>query len=153
LSYGATSSFARGSKAGEFAIRSYAQTEKAMEAIELSLATLARLKREGVTQDLLESSQTYLLGQFPLGLETSADWAAALSEVELYHLGTSYIEGYGPALRQVRVADVARVIRQTFPDPEDIVTVLIGDAHKLRVDALRYGSVTEMKLTDPEFFR
>jgi len=152
LSYGSTSGFTRGTKAGEFSIRSYAQADKTPEAVDLALATLAKLKREGVTQELLESSQTYLLGQFPLGLETSADWAAALSEIELYHLGISYIEGYGPALRQVRVSDAARVIRQTFPDPDGTVLVLIGDAQKLRTVAPRYGNVTAMKLTDPVFF-
>ena len=37
-----------------------------------------------------------------LGSCCSADWAAAMSEIELYHLGIPYIEGYGPALRQVK---------------------------------------------------
>jgi len=152
LSYDAKSGFARGSKSGEFSIRSYAETDKAVQAIDLTLGTLAHLKRQGVTREQLESSQTYLLGQFPLGLETSADWAAALGEIELYHLGLPYIEGYGPALRQVRLADAARVIRQVFPDPDDIAMVLIGDAARLREAARRYGTVAEMKLTDPEFF-
>ena len=153
LSYGATSGFARGSRSGEFSIRSYAESDKAVEAIDLAVGTLAHLKRQGISREQLESSQTYLLGQFPLGLETSSDWAAALSEIELYHLGLPYIEGYGPALKQVRVPDAARVIRQVFPEPEDISTVLIGDAARLRESAARYGEVAEMKLTDPEFFR
>ncbi len=71
LSYSARAGFARGTVAGEFAIRSFTDTENTGRAIDLSLETLTRLKRDGVTLDMLESARAYILGQYPLGFETS----------------------------------------------------------------------------------
>ena len=47
---------------------------------------------------MLESARAYVLGQYPLQLETAAHWAATLADLEFYGLGKDYIEGYGPAL-------------------------------------------------------
>ena len=51
LSYGASSGFVRGSVPGEFAIRSFTQTENTVKAIDLALETLARLKRDGIAAE------------------------------------------------------------------------------------------------------
>ncbi len=86
-----------------------------MRAIDLALRTLARLKRGGVTQAMLDSARSYVVGQYPMNLETAADWAAQLAELELYGLDPGYIEGYGPALRSASLADAHQVIDTAFP--------------------------------------
>jgi predicted Zn-dependent peptidase len=151
LTYGAFSRFTRGSVAGEFAIRSYTQTDTTVQAIDLALQTLEQLKRGSLQADMLESSRAYVLGQFPLQLETAAHWAATLADLEFYGLGKDYIEGYGPALLQVDLAETAAVTADAFPRPDDLVMVLIGDAAKIREAVAKYGAITEMKLSDPEF--
>jgi predicted Zn-dependent peptidase len=151
LSYGARSGFARGSVAGEFAIHSFAQTENTARAVELTLETLARLKRDGVTGEMLESARAYVLGQYPLNFETAADWAAALGEIELYGLGPEYIDQYGPALREVTLPDTRLVIDEAFPVPDALAIVLVGDATRIRRQAEDYGTITDMTLTQPAF--
>jgi len=151
LSYGARSGFTRGSVPGEFAIRSFTQTENTGKALDLALQTLTRLKREGVTAQMLDSARAYVLGQYPLSLETAADWAAALGEIELYGLGPGYIDDYGPALRQVTLQDARRVIQEAFPSADALAMVLIGDAAKIRDQVKGYGPVVEMALTEPAF--
>ncbi len=151
LSYGARSSFARGSVPGEFAIRSFTQTENTGKALDLALQTLTRLKREGVTAQMLDSARAYILGQYPLSLETAADWAAALGEIELYGLGPGYIDNYGPALRQVTLQDARTVIEEAFPSAAALAIVLIGDAARIRAQVQGYGPVVEMALTQPAF--
>jgi predicted Zn-dependent peptidase len=151
LSYGASSSFTRGSVPGDFAIRSFAETENTEKAVDMALQTLARLEKEGVTQEALDSARAYVLGQYPLSLETAADWAAALGEIELYGLDKTYIEGYGPALRDVALRDTASVIASAFPRPRNLAIVMIGDAAKIRDVARKYGPVTQIALTDPSF--
>ena len=151
LSYGARSGFTRGTVAGEFAIRSFAQTENTGQAIDLALRTLARLKQDGVTAEMLESARAYVLGQYPLEFETAADWAAALGEIELYRLGPEYIDQYGSALRRVTVKEASAVIEHAFPSADDLVIVLIGDAAKIRQQVNQYGAVTETPLTEPAF--
>jgi zinc protease len=78
-------------------------------------------------------------------------WAATLADLEFYKLDKDYIEGYGPALAKVDLAETVAVTADAFPRPADLVMVLIGDAAKIRETARKYGTVTEMKLSDPDF--
>jgi zinc protease len=100
---------------------------------------------------MLESARAYVLGQYPLNFETAADWAAALGEIELFGLGPEYIDHYGPALRNVTLADTRRVVDEAFPTPDSLALVLIGDAAKIRDQVKRYGPITDLSLTEPSF--
>jgi zinc protease len=151
LTYGASSRFTRATVPGEFAIRSFTQTDTTAQALDLALKTLDDLKHGALAPEMLESARAYVLGQYPLQLETAAHWAATLSDLEFYGLGVDYIEGYGPALAKVDLAETAAVTADAFPRPTDLVMVLIGDAAKIREVAQKYGMVTEMKLSAPDF--
>ena len=151
LSYGARSGFTRGSVAGEFAIRSFAQTQDTGKALDLALQTLAQLKNGAVTAEMLDSARAYVLGQYPLDFETAMDWTVALGEIELYGLGAGYIEDYGAQLRKVTLPQMRAVIETAFPPADEVAIVLIGDAAELREQVGRYGPITEMPLTHSEF--
>jgi zinc protease len=151
LSYGASSSFTRGTVPGAFAIRSFTQTDNTGKALDLTFETLEKLKHGSLEPAMLESARAYVLGQYPLQLETAAHWAATLSDLEFYGLGKDYIEGYGPAIAKVDLPETAAVTADAFPRATDVVVVLIGDAAKIREMAAKYGTVTEKKLSDPDF--
>ncbi|HEY1899040.1 MAG TPA: pitrilysin family protein [Steroidobacteraceae bacterium] len=151
LSYGASSGFTRGRVAGEFAIRSFAETRHTVRAIDLALRTLARLKREGITQTMLDSTRAYVIGQYPMHLETAADWAAQLAELELYGLDPQYIEGYGPALRSASLEDARQVIQQAFPLGRQLAVVVIGDAALVGDRLQRYGPMQQIALAAGSF--
>lgn len=147
LSYGARAGFTRSTAAGEFAIRSFTDTENTAKALELSLETLTLLRRDGVTTEMLDSACGYVLGQYPLNFETAGDWAAALVELEFYGLGAEYIDDYASALREVTLPVARAVIELAFPSADDVAIVLIGDADKIRTAARQFGAVTEVPLT------
>jgi predicted Zn-dependent peptidase len=151
LSYSARAGFTRTTAAGEFAIRSFTDTENTGKALDLSIETLARLKASGVTTDMLDSARAYVLGQYPLNFETAADWAAALVELEFYGLGADYIDDYAVKLRDVTLPVARAVIDEAFPNTHDLALGLIGDAAQIRDVARQYGEVTEMSLTQPTF--
>jgi zinc protease len=151
LSYSARAGFTRTTAAGEFAIRSFTDTENTGTALDLSIETLARLAASGVTTEMLDSARSYVLGQYPLNFETAADWATALVELEFYGLGADYIDDYAAKLRDVTLPVARAVIDEAFPNTHDLVIVLIGDAAKIRDVARQYGEVTEMSLTQPTF--
>jgi zinc protease len=151
LSYGARSGFTRGSVAAEFAIRSFAQTQDTAKALDMALQTLAQLKHGAVTAEMLDSARAYVLGQYPLDFETAMDWTVALGEIELYGLGPGYIDDYAAQLQNVTLGQMQSVIDAAFPAPEEVAIVLIGDAEQLRGEVGRYGPVTVMSLTHPEF--
>jgi hypothetical protein len=54
-------------------------------------------------------------------------------------------------LRAVTLDDAQQVIDEAFPHPDDLTIVLVGDAKKIRRVARRYGPVTVMSITQPEF--
>lgn len=151
LSYGASSRFTRGSVPGEFAISSFTQTDNTGKALDLALETLDKLKHGSIEPEMLESARAYVLGQYPLRLETAAHWATTLAELELYGLGKDYIEDYGPAIAAVDLPETAAVTADAFPRPADVVIVLIGDAAKIRDTAAKYGPVSELKISAPDF--
>jgi zinc protease len=151
LSYSARAGFARGTVAGEFSIRSFTDTENTQKALDLTVETLARLRRDGVTQEMLDSARAYLLGQYPLAFETAPDWASALAELEFYGLDSAYIDDYAAMLRAVTLEDARHVIDTAYPNPDDLAIVLIGDAGSIRDSVQQYGPVTEMSITQPKF--
>jgi predicted Zn-dependent peptidase len=151
LTYGASARFARGSVAGEFAIASFTQADNTARAIELALATLARLRHERLDAITIASARSYLLGQYPLVFQTAADWAVALGDLDLYGLPESYIGRFGTGLVDADAASVGGIIDSVYPDPADLDIVLIGDAARIGAAAEQLGPVSRMALADPDF--
>jgi predicted Zn-dependent peptidase len=151
LTYSASSTFTRGTVPGEFAISSFTQTDSTARALELALATLARLRSDGLDASTLASARAYLMGQYPLAFETSADWAAAFGDLDLYDLPESYIGEFGTELTNTDASALTAVIERAYPTPADLAIVLIGDAEKIRAAAAQLGPVTEMALAATGF--
>lgn len=151
LTYDASSRFTRGAVAGEFAISSFTQTDNTARALELALETLAKLKRDGLDAAATDSARNYLLGQYPLAFETPFNWAIALGDLEFYDLPESYIGHFGSDLVATGAASVRAVIDAAFPSPDDLDIVLIGDAARIRESIAKFGPVTTMPLSAPDF--
>jgi predicted Zn-dependent peptidase len=99
----------------------------------------------------LESAKSYVLGQYPLGLETASQWAYQLATLEFYGLDRSYIDDYGNKLAAVTLDDARRAIDEVIPTSRQVVLVVIGKAAAIRDGLRKYGALTEVKLSDPEF--
>lgn len=151
LSYGARSRFDRELEPGAFAISSFTQTEKTVQAIDLALETLGRLEKDGVAPDALASAKAYVLGQYPLALETAANWANTIADLEFYGLDRSYIDAYATKVAAVDLAATRALIDGVYPRTADLVLVLIGDAQKIRDQVGKYGPVTEMALQETSY--
>jgi len=151
LTYGARSRLSRPSTPGSIAITSYTRTEATVDAIDMALGVLGRLRDGGIDEDTLVSSQNYILGQFPTRLETAGQLGAQLAALEAYGLDASYINDYGADIMAVDVVAVADVVEAVYPASENLVFVLIGDAELIRESVSQYGMVTEILITEPRF--
>jgi predicted Zn-dependent peptidase len=151
LTYGASARFDRATQPAAFSISSYTETSKTVQAIDLALETLARLHRDGLSTDQLQSARSYLLGQFPPTLETNGQLASRVADMLFYGLGPEDVNEYATRVTQVDENAARNAIEQTFPRPENLTLVLIGDAAKIRADVAKYGPVREMKISDPSF--
>jgi predicted Zn-dependent peptidase len=151
LTYGARSQFDRGSQPGAFSIASFTKTESTVPAIDLALATLGRLHADGLDEATLASSRNYLLGQFPPTLETNGQLAGRLADMVFYGLGPEDVDDFARRVRSVDAPAARSAIDTAFPRDTDLAFVLIGDAAQIRDAARKYGTVTEMKISDPRF--
>ena len=151
LTYGAGSGFERLAQPGAFRITSFTATESTVPAIDLALATLDRLHREGIDATTLESAKSYLQGQFPPTLETNGALAGRLADLMLHGLGLEDVNEFTARVAAVDGVAARAAVARAFPESRDLAIVLIGDAARIRTDVRKYGPVTEMKITDPRF--
>jgi predicted Zn-dependent peptidase len=151
LSYGANSHFDRLIQTGHWEMGSFTQTQTSIQALDLMLATLDKLHESGLEPTLVQSGKSYVQGQFPLALETAAQWATQLATLEFYGLDRRYIDDYSRQLGAVTPADAKKVIDEVFPPSSALAIVVIGNAAAIRDSLRKYGPITEMKLADPTF--
>lgn len=151
LTYGASSSLRRQSVAGSVAMISYTKTDTTIEAIDLALSLLARLREDGVADDMIDSGKNYILGQYTPRFETAAQLAAQFAGLAGYGLDESYVNDYGAAVAAADGETIRSVIKEVYPATDDLVFAIIGDAERIREDIAKYGPVTEMSITDPRF--
>lgn len=151
LTYGARSRLLRPSKPGSVGISSYTRTEATVEAIDLALGVLGQLRDTGIADDMISSAQNYVLGQFPTRLETATQLAAQFAVLEAYGLTHSYIDDYGAQVSAVNTESIATVIDAVYPQQDNLVFVLLGDAALIRDAVTKYGPIIEMSITEPRF--
>lgn len=151
LTYSARSVVERLTAPGSVTIRSFTETSKTVEAIDVALGVLQRLHDKGLDEDMITSARNYIMGQFPPSLETASSLANMFAYLEQYGLDRSYVDDYGAALAAATPASVADVIREVYPGTDELVFVLLGDAEKIRDAIGKYGPATEMSITDPYF--
>lgn len=150
LTYGARARIDRLARPGAASISSFTRTDATAQALDLALEVLDRLHAKGIDQGLLDSGRNYMLGQFPPQLETPAQLAAELAQLDLYGLGRDEVEGLPGRLAALDPPAV-NAARAVFPTRDNLAIVLIGDAASIRKAAAQYGTVTEMALADPRY--
>lgn len=151
LTYGAGSLVMTHTRPGAFAISSYTKTESTSQALDMTLDVLSRYREQGVDDTTLASAKEYVLGQFPPTLETGPQIATKLSELAFYGLDSSDVDDFASRVASADRARVQAAIQRVLPSREDLTVVLIGKAADIREVARKYGTVTEMKLSDPYF--
>ena len=119
-------SFASPSRYGaSLIVAAQTRTAEVPRVIAMVREELARMGREPVTEHELELAKAYLIGSFPLRLDTSGKVADFVVAVEELGLGLDYADRYRARVAQVTSADVQRVARQYFA-PDTFSRVVVG---------------------------
>lgn len=95
------------------------------EAVRLVREEMARLGREPVPPAELDRAKSYLIGSFPLRLDTSGKLAGFLGAVEESGLGLDYPDRYKERIARVTAADLQRVAAK-YLDPAAFSSVMVG---------------------------
>lgn len=117
---------------GEFAVNLQTRSKSANEAIEGVLAEIQKIRNAPVTETELAEAKAYLVGSFPLRMETTARLASLLSAIEYYQLGLDYFEKYPTYINKVTQNDVLRVAKK-YLDPEHYALVVVAKQSETNV--------------------
>ena len=139
LTYGAYQAFVPRKGPGSIYATTETRTERTLEAVELILSEIQRLQAGPVPEDELERVKAFLIGSFPLTIETPADMATRLANLSVYDLDADYLDTYRDDLAAITAADVGRVVRERF-HYDDVLIVLLGNLDAFREQLENLGT-------------
>jgi zinc protease len=93
------------------------------DTIEVIETEVARMAKEGPTEDELAKAKTYLKGSFALGLDTSTKISNQLVSMQLDNLGIDYIDKRPALIDAVTLDDTKRMAKRLL-EPGMLVTVV-----------------------------
>jgi zinc protease len=133
LAYSVESFFDTGKYPGSFQIVLQTKNTSARKAISLALQHLELIRKEPVSDKELEGAKKYLIGSFPLRIDTQSKIANFLLLIQYYGLGTDYSEKYPVLIQSVTKEDVLRVAKK-YLHPENYVLVIVADLKEAGMD-------------------
>lgn len=132
LAYSVYSFFDAEKYIGTFEISMQTKNETAQEAIRLALEEVQRIRERGVSEEELQAAKDYLIGSFPLRLDTNSRIAGFLAQVEFLDLGLSYPERYPELIRRVTKEDILRVAK-LYLQPEKFIVIVVANQEKAEI--------------------
>lgn len=132
-SYGAFGGFDTRKHGGLFVARAAVQSEVTLPALADIVAEIERTHSGGVEPEELEQARAYRAGVFPVNFAGAAAVASGLGDLAIHGFADDHFD----ALRQ-RVLDVRRDELNASANsrlrPDDLVTVVVGDASNVASD-------------------
>lgn len=132
LAYGIMSQFDTRLMPGAFLINLQTRTDVTNQAITGVLTEIKGIRDAPVTDQELSEAKSFIIGSFPLRVDSSAKLANVLAQVEFYNLGLDYFTQYPKAIEKVTKDDVLRVAKQ-YLDPQHYALVVVGSIAKAKV--------------------
>ena len=132
LAYGITSHYDARAMPGSFWVNLQTRTETTNQAISGVLAEIKAMREAPVSDQELAEAKSFLMGSFPLRLDSTAKLAQVLAQVEFFGLGFEYFTQYPKWIDRVTKEDVLRVAKQ-YLDPQRYALVVVGNVSKAKV--------------------
>ena len=132
LAYGIMSHYDARSMPGSFWVNLQTRTETTNQAISGVLAEIKAIREAPVSDQELAEAKSFLMGSFPLRLDSTAKLAQVLAQVEYFGLGFEYFSQYPKWIERVTKEDVQRVAKQ-YLDPQHYALVVVGNIAKAKV--------------------
>ncbi|SRR5579883_942423 len=144
--YGARSYFDTRLSAGPFLVSTEVRTEVTTRAIEEIISEITRFSVEPVSEEELAMAKNYMIGSFPLQIETPQQVAARVAMLVLYGLELDYWDTYREKLSALTSVGLYTVAHE-YLHPADLTIVASGDVPALEAGMGEFG---EMRVFDDE---
>ena len=102
-------------------------------ALDLLRSEWGRMAREGASEDELAAAKRFLIGAFPLSLDSTGSIADRLVGIQTNRLGIDYIDRRPSLIGAVTVGDIRRVARRLL-SPDRLAIVVVGSPEGLDGD-------------------
>jgi zinc protease len=134
LAYDVESGFDANLMPGPFSVNLQTRNAAANQAIAAALVEIKRIRTDPVGDQELADAKAYLIGSFPLRLDTTGKLAGLLAVVELHSLGLNYFDDYPKAIAAVTKEDILRVA-QKYLNPGLYALVVVAKQAEAKIDA------------------
>lgn len=138
--YGAASSVARRRDVGTFTVGMAVRTEVAGEAVETMLELMNEIRSVPVPDDELQDTKDFLVGSFPLQIETPQQVASQVTSIRLLGLPPESLFDFRERVAALD-AEAVRAAARTNIRTQDVLIVAAGDATQLRDQLSTLGHV------------
>lgn len=132
LAYSIYSHFNAAAYPGSFSVTLQTKNTTAQKAIEGVLAEIRRIRTAPVLDRELDEAKAFLIGSFPLRMDTSSKIAGLLSQVEFHDLGSDYLTRYPKLIDSVSKSDIQRVA-QKYLDPDRVALVVVANLEEAQI--------------------
>lgn len=133
LVYSIYSYFSASKLPGSFKVKLQTANKNANLAINETLKQINKLKSNGVTDQELADAKSYLVGSFPLRLETNSRIADMLVDIEYYNLGIDYLNKYPEYINSVTKDDI-KMAASKYIRPEKLILAAVGNMNKADIN-------------------
>ena len=125
LAYAVYAYVSPGRYGASFTVSAQTRVGEVAKVIDILRAEQGRMARDPVSDDELRLAKDYLIGSFPLRLDTTAKVADFVVAIEQQGLGLDYGDRYKASIARVTAADVQRVAARFF-GPDTFSRVVVG---------------------------
>lgn len=144
--YGAYSGFSRPRGVGAFTATAEVRTAVTDSALGELLRQLTRIRAEPPADSEIAAAKNYLVGRFPLSIETPEQIAGAVANARLLGLPDDYVIRYRERLSAVTKAQIQGAA-QRYLTTDHMVVVVVGDGQRILSGLKALGPV---RLVDVE---
>jgi len=127
LTYGAGSSFSPGLHAGAFTVSMQTRPDQAEQALKVARDVVSQFVAQGPTPSELAAAKGYLIGGFPLLIDTNRELLDNVANIAWNDLPLNYLDTWTTQVQRVSAADVKAAFARKL-QPGKMVTVIVGGA-------------------------
>lgn len=132
LAYSVYSQFDAEKHVGTFQVTMQTKNETAEEAVRIAMEEIRRIREQGVSEEELKDAKDYLVGSFPLRLDTNRRVANFLARAEFFELGPDYPDRYPELIGRITREDILRVAKR-YLQPEKLIVVVVGNQERIKI--------------------
>ncbi|HEX9719689.1 MAG TPA: insulinase family protein, partial [Ramlibacter sp.] len=114
-----------GLHAGAFTLGLQTRPDQAAQAVRVSREVLARFVTDGPTEAELKAAKDYLIGGFPLLIDSNRKLLDNIANIAWHGLPLDYLDTWTKQVERVTVADVKAAFARKL-QPQRMVTVTVG---------------------------